>query len=274
MKEFKDRVAVVTGAASGIGRGLAERFAAEGMHVVLADLNPTVETVAAQISQSTAAQTLAVTCDVSRREDVEALHEATLHRFGAAHILCNNAGIGPPGRIEATSLAMWDAVIGASLYGTIYGIHYFLPTLQKQPEAHIVNTASLGGLLPSMYIAPYAAAKAGQIMISETLFREERIRGGNVGVTVLCPGHVRTNIGDFGAAADRVGAPLDDAAELVAFRRDLATFPDTALEPPQVADMVMAAIVDQQLYVVTDPNLMPLVKIRFDDIMALRNPSF
>jgi NAD(P)-dependent dehydrogenase (short-subunit alcohol dehydrogenase family) len=273
MKTFTGRVAVVTGAASGIGRGLAERFAAEGMKVVLNDLSPAVEGVAEEISASTGAETLAVLGDVSRRDDVKALHEATIERFGAAHILCNNAGIGPLGRIENYSLDMWDAIIGASLYGTIHGIHYFLPTLQAQDEAHIVNTSSTGGLLPSMFMAPYAAAKAGQIMISESLYREEHLRGGNVGVTVLCPGMVKTNITDWSAAADRVGVALDDDPNVVGMSKLIADMPDTALYPPQVAEMVMQAILTEQLYLVTDPELLPMIKTRFDDILALRNPA-
>jgi NAD(P)-dependent dehydrogenase (short-subunit alcohol dehydrogenase family) len=191
------RVAVVTGAASGIGLGLAERFAAERMHVVLADVEePALAKAAAELAGA-GASVLPVVTDVSDRAAVDALRDAALSAFGAVHVVCNNAGVGGHGYpTDETPLVEWEWVLGVNLWGVIHGVKTFLPVLLEQNEGHVVNTASVAGLISMPFMAPYAVAKHGVVALSEAIWHELSFRGSAVGVTVLCPGWVNTRIMD------------------------------------------------------------------------------
>ncbi|HSM76404.1 MAG TPA: SDR family NAD(P)-dependent oxidoreductase, partial [Bryobacteraceae bacterium] len=196
MKEFRNRVAVVTGAASGIGRALAVRFAAEGMKVVLADVEEPALQAAAQELRDAGAAVLALRTDVSQEADVEALAVRTYEAFGGAHIVCNNAGVASRTvpSWEQTS-ADWQWVLSVNLWGVIHGIRAFVPRmLSSGGEGHIVNTASLAGLTSSPGLAPYNASKHAVATISESLYFELLAVPSSIRVSVLCPGWVNARI--------------------------------------------------------------------------------
>jgi NAD(P)-dependent dehydrogenase (short-subunit alcohol dehydrogenase family) len=195
MKDFKDRVAVITGAASGIGWALAEQCAREGMKVVLADVEPEALAKAEASLKAGGASALAVRTDVSRAGDVEALAHKTLEAFGAVHLLCNNAGVATIGCIWESTLADWEWVVGVNLWGVIHGVRAFVPhMLAQDTECHIVNTASMSGLVSMPGSGAYNVTKHGVVTLSETLHREFAERGAKVKVSVLCPGIVNTRI--------------------------------------------------------------------------------
>jgi NAD(P)-dependent dehydrogenase (short-subunit alcohol dehydrogenase family) len=258
MDELSGRVAVVTGAASGIGLAMAQRFAAEGMRVVLSDVEP------APLEQVTAAlrdgghEVHHVVADVSRWEDVEGLAAATIDAFGAVHVVCNNAGVVTLGSTWEQPLVDWRWVLDVDLWGVINGIRTFVPILLRQgTEGHVVNTASIAGLVPSPTIAPYNVAKAGVVAASETLDMELREIGAPIGVSVLCPGVVPTRIAE--SERNRPGG-ASTATEL-----DLPTqheLPPTALRPEQIADLVVAAIRDNTFWIVTHEGSAELIEQR------------
>ncbi len=270
MRELADRVAVVTGAASGIGRALARRFAAEGMKLVLADVErPALEKVAAELAAS-GARVVAVPTDVSKPEQVEALARRALEAFGAVHVVCNNAGVFTGGRVWEQSLGDWKWVIDVNLWGVIHGIRSFVPLLLAQGgEAHVVNTASIAGLVSVPGLGPYNVTKHGVVTLSETLHHELRAAGSQIGVSVLCPGAVATNIAD--AARNRPpelgGGP--QAAATPALRAGLAA----GLDPAQVADLVVRGIREGRFYLLPHPEFEAGVERRLRDILEDRVPE-
>jgi NAD(P)-dependent dehydrogenase (short-subunit alcohol dehydrogenase family) len=197
MRELAGRAAVVTGAASGIGLAMCERFAAAGMNLVMADINESALAEAAErLSQSAAVETLTAVVDVSKWESVENLASLAYERFGAVHVLCNNAGVLAPSMPAwELSLEDWDWVLGIDLWGVIHGVKAFLPRmLDGGQPGHIVNTASVAGVLPYPYSASYSVAKYGVVALSESLILGLRDRGAPIGVTALCPGPVSTGL--------------------------------------------------------------------------------
>jgi len=194
IRDFRGSAAVITGAASGIGLALAEHAAARGMRLVIADLEEEALAAAQKNLEQGGAEVLALCCDVSRAGDVENLLQQSLSRFGAVHLLCNNAGVSAGGACWETPLADWEWVLGVNLWGVIYGVRLFLPEIMKQEEGHILNTASLAGMLSVPDIAPYNVSKHGVVTLSETLYNELRNAGSPIGVSVLCPGVVNTRL--------------------------------------------------------------------------------
>ena len=222
MKEFKGKVAVVTGAASGIGRGLADRFAAEGMHVIIADVEQAALDAAETDMRSAGADVLAVRTDVSDAASVEALATAAVERFGGVHVLCNNAGVGGGPTSWETSLEDWQWVLGVNLWGVINGIRSFVPLMLKQgEEAHIVNTASVAGLIAGAGNASYTASKFGVVGLSEVLHHELlAASGGKVKVSVLCPALTNTRIIEAGRNHPGGPAPEPEAGSQEAIMFD------------------------------------------------------
>src|SRR5262245_25994695 len=196
MKEFTDRVAVVTGGASGIGRAMADRFAAAGMKVVLADIEENALQQAEADMRAQGATVLGVVTDVAKAESVEALAQRTMATFGGVHIVCNNAGVGGGfGPSWTQPLQNWEWGFGVNLWGVIHGIRTFIPIMLKQGmEGHIVNTASMAGLLSAPFMSVYDATKFAVVTISESLQLELALQGAQVKASVLCPGFVNTNI--------------------------------------------------------------------------------
>jgi NAD(P)-dependent dehydrogenase (short-subunit alcohol dehydrogenase family) len=271
MKEFKGRVAVVTGAASGIGRGLADRFAAEGMSVVLADVEEAPLSAAEREMRDAGATVMAVRTDVSKAGDVQALADETVKRFGGVHIVCNNAGVGGGALSWMESVEDWQWVLGVNLWGVIHGVRSFVPLmLQGGDEGHIVNTASLAGLMPGGAGASYTTSKFAVVGLSEALHYELMFAsGGKVAVSVLCPGATDTCIIDSGR--NRPGGPPDmpqagtpEAAGLDFVRQVLRA----GQSPAQVAQQVFDAIVAQRFYVLTHPEHNGIITRRAEAMLA------
>ena len=197
MKEFKGKVAVITGAASGIGRAVAERCVGEGMKIVLADIDEANLAKAETELKTPGGTVLAVRTDVSKRSDVERLARRALDAFGQVHLLFNNAGVGAGGAPWEATWNDWEWVIGVNLWGVIYGVKVFTPLMLAQnTECHIINTSSAAGLTVGGATAPYAVTKHAVVALSESLYLTLQRRNSLVKVSVLCPGLVRTNIVD------------------------------------------------------------------------------
>ena len=266
------RVAVITGAASGIGRGLAERFAAEGMRVVIADVaeDPLGELEADLKTKGTTV--LAVKTDVSNAEEVENLAARTLDTFGAVHILCNNAGVVCSRPIWEHTLADWEWVLGVNLWGVIHGIRAFVPRMLAQEAAcHIVNTASILGLVGGSGEGIYKVSKHGVVVLSETLADELAQKGANIQVHVLCPGWVRTGILD--SARNRPDILQNPRAEtpprqqIIGGSQNASAEMAAGLSPAEVADHVYKAIQNGTFYIHTHPEHKAWIRERMARIL-------
>jgi len=249
MRELQDRVAVVTGGASGIGRALARRFVADGMRVVLADVEaaPLAATVAEL--EAGGAGVIGVEADVSVAADVDAVRDRALAAFGAVHVVCNNAGVGGGGIVDAP-LAVWEWTIGVNLMGVVHGVHTFLPLLLEQDEGHIVNTASLAGLGGVAGLGIYCTTKFAVVGLSESLHHDLVARGSAVGVSVLCPGFVQTRIGESNRNAPASVAAWTETPSAQATAEFAKALTDAGIAPEVVADAVRDAIVDDTFFIV------------------------
>jgi NAD(P)-dependent dehydrogenase (short-subunit alcohol dehydrogenase family) len=272
MEDLQGKVAVITGGASGIGRAVADKAAAEGMKIVLGDIEEGPLKAAVDDLTSTGAEALGVVTDVSDRASVEALRDAALDRFGAVHLVHNNAGIGLGGPIWEVTEEDWRWILGVNLWGVIHGVATFTPLLLEQGEGHIVNTASIAGLIVAPFLGPYNATKQAVVAISETLFKDLQTVAAPVGVSVLCPGFVQTRIAESdrnrpGWAPDR---NITGAAEVQGVVQNLV---DAGIEPTTVADRVIDAVRTNTFYILTHPELDIAITTRFDDIVQGRAPS-
>ena len=276
MKEFKDKVAVVTGAASGIGRAIAERCVNDGVKVVLADIDEENLAKAESELKAGGGTVLAVKTDVAKRSDVEALARKALHAFGEVHLLFNNAGVAAGGPPWEATWNDWEWVIGVNLWGVIHGIKVFTPLMLAQnTECHIVNTASAAGLIVGGGSAPYAVTKHAVVALSENLYLSLQQRKSLVKVSVLCPGLVRTNI--LNAESHRPAELRNEAmamtpemqAGLAAFKAML----EASMAPAQVADAVFDAIQKERFYILSHPEWIEAVQLRTDKLLRIENPE-
>jgi NAD(P)-dependent dehydrogenase (short-subunit alcohol dehydrogenase family) len=269
MREFENRVAVITGGASGIGLALAHRFGAEGIRLVIADVDePALKTAAAEL-EGAGYQVLAKRTDVAKAGDIQALADAAVARFGAVHVLCNNAGVGGFQHFGTTSAATWEWTIGVNLFGVIHGCRIFLPILEAQDEAHIVNTASVAGIYSYTYLHPYNAAKAAVVALSEGMWREFGAEKPHVGVSVLLPGSIATSITDDERNAPAGHVRRSDAdPSLAEFRKLYMAGIAAGMSPAGVADLVLTGIRARQLHIFTHPEMKALVVQRAEDIAA------
>ena len=277
MQSLAGKVAVVTGAASGIGLGLARRFGQDGMRVVMADIEqPALEREAAALAGE-GIEVLACVTDASLESDVEALAEATLERFGGVHVVCNNAGVGSRGlKVADLPRRDFEWVIGVNLWGVINGIRAFLPRLLAQDEGHIVNTASVSGLYHHPRMGPYNATKAAVVALSETIRYELDEDGSNVGISVLCPSWVRTNISSaVRNLPERLHYELtpQQAEEMLDYKaRRRQQLRDEAIDADEVAVQVRDAVLTNRFYVITHPDSIENMRARFDRIVNGENP--
>ena len=251
MLDLAGKVAVVTGAASGIGLAVSRRLGADGMRVMMADIEePALSAAAASLAAEGIDTAVAVT-DVSDAESVDALARATLARFGAVHVVCNNAGVHRGGPTWEIPLPLWEWIVGVNLYGIVHGIRSFVPHLIAQGEGHVVNTASLGGLLTGPWMSPYHATKHAAVGLSESLFHELAAIGSPVGVSVLCPGMVRTRIHQAPRNwPDRYGPwpAVQDPPEVAQWRQAASARVTAGQDPALIADAVRDAIVGEPVH--------------------------
>lgn len=267
MDQLKDKVAVVTGAASGIGLAMTRRFLAAGMKVVMADIEqPALEAAKAGLDADSS-KVLALPTDVSSAEQMDRLGAATLEHFGGVHVVCNNAGVpGKTGPMWKLTPNDWKWVLDVNVWGVIHGVRVFGPRLVEQDEGHFVNTASVAGLSSLPGLGPYNVSKHGVVTLSETLLGDLRSAKSAVGVSVLCPGVVATQIHkggrnrpdaltDAGSKPGGLGGTSADAID---------AFIAQGLSPDRVAEQVHDAILANQFYILTHVDLNPLIKRRID----------
>ncbi|MFC4254766.1 SDR family NAD(P)-dependent oxidoreductase [Altererythrobacter xixiisoli] len=257
MDNLDGRVAVITGGASGIGRAMAEAMIAQGMQVLIADIEPgQLDRTAADIGAAS------MVVDVTSADQVSALAAAALDRFGTVDVLCNNAGIGPMAPLAGLTLNDWRWMIDVNLWGVIHGITAFLPVLRANPRGgHIVNTASMAGLMPVPGLVPYCASKYAVIGLSEAMAEDLAVEGSDIGVSILCPGPVRSNLGTStrNRPAHLAGALTDVQLE------DSVQFEDQPvnwLSAEDTAQLVIAAIRENRRYVITHPDMLEPVEAR------------
>ena len=277
MKDLAGKVAVVTGAGSGFGREFARIGARERMKLVLADVQEDALHDAVEEARTSGADAVGVRTDVSSAAEVEHLAAQTLESFGAAHLLFNNAGVaGGGGFVWEASLKDWQWVMGVNLMGVVHGIRSFVPLMLRQgDECHVVNTASAAGLVSAPLMAVYNVSKHGVVVLSETLHHELRAANARIGVSVLCPAFVPTNIRtserNRPPALSESGAPT--ASQIAARERSEKAVSSGRLGAAEVARLTFEAVRDDRFYVITHPKMLASVQLRLQDIVAQRTPT-
>lgn len=274
MQDFKDKVAVITGGASGIGLAYAERFGAAGAKVVLADIEkPRLDAAVAQLNAK-GIETIGKVTDVSRYEEVEALAETARGHFGKVHLVFNNAGVSITGPTWKQSIDDWRWIYGVNVFGIVHGVKAFVPMLLEQNEpAHVINTASLASFNGTGEHGPYCSSKAAALSISQALFSELRGLVADVGVTVVCPGMVATDINrswrtrpkEHKAWSNREYADEN-------FIEQSNKFQNSGIKPDEVAELVFHAVRDRQFYVFTGDNWEGYLKAFLTPAMNAENP--
>ena len=279
MRELRGKVAVVTGAASGIGRAMAERFAREGMKLVLADVQEKALSEARDAISRGRIEAVAVPTDVSKWEQVDALAKRAFEAYGAAHVLCNNAGVAAGGATWEMTAGDWEWVFGVNQWSVVHGIRAFVPRMIAQGEGHVVNTASIAGLLSAPGMAAYCATKHAVVAISECLHLDLAMTGNasKVHVSVVCPAWVKTNIADSErnrpASAPRRAA--EDRAPQEQMMEDLVRAAVAGGIPAsEVAEQVLQAIVEERFWVLTHPKTKKAVERRMRGIVEGKAPEF
>ncbi|MCM5569240.1 SDR family oxidoreductase [Burkholderiaceae bacterium FT117] len=276
MKDFAGKVAVITGAGSGFGREFARIGASLGMKLVLADIQPDALAATADELRARGVELIAERVDVSKAEDVERLALRTKEAFGKVHLLFNNAGVAAGGLVWENSARDWEWVLGVNLWGVIHGVRCFVPMMLEQgDECHVVNTASVAGLLSTQLMGVYNVSKHGVVTLTETLYHDLRLKGANIGVTLLCPAYVPTNINrserNRPGGAEAEGEPTESMKAAQAAMDKAVTSGRVSAE--DVAKMTFDAIRENRFYVVTHPKILSSVELRLQDIVAQRNPS-
>jgi NAD(P)-dependent dehydrogenase (short-subunit alcohol dehydrogenase family) len=268
--DLVDKVAVITGAGSGIGRAIAQRCGAEGMHVVAADVeeHALTETVAA-----IGGDAIGVLCDVADAAQVDALAGAAYDTFGAVHLLCNNAGVFQAGVVWERTHADWEWVLGVNVWGIIHGIRSFVPRMIAQgTEGHVVNTSSLAGLVSNAFSGPYNVSKFAALGLSESLAHDLKATGAQIGASVLVPGSVNTRIADStrNRPADlHAGVGAEDAAFV---DKALADMTSTGIDPAEVATLVLDAVRTGQFVIPTSPGYDKQITTRAEALLAREAP--
>ena len=255
MREFAEKVAVVTGGASGIGLGMVRAFAARGMKLVIADMDrEALDTVVNELSNNNV-EVIGRLCDVSKLAEVEALAEATMDRFGQVNVLCNNAGVGIPTPASRFKLDDWEWIINVDLWGPIYGVKTFLPLIEEAGEGHINSTSSMAGLISTGTLSAYSVAKHGVVALMAALERELRAKKSSITTSVLCPGPINTNISqhsvDFRPShQDKPKRPPKDNKTTASIQASL----EAGMQPDEVGELVAKAIEENKFWILTHPH--------------------
>ena len=293
MNNLADKVAVITGAASGIGKGIAEQCAAAGMNVVIADIRQDLLDNLKRDLDSYGTKTLAVKTNVSDEGDVKTLANMTIEHFGAVHLLCNNAGVGGAWYLWECTRDDWDWVFDVNLWGVVNGIRTFVPIMLDQgTECHIVNTSSSSGFLSIPFSGIYAASKHAVTAMSEVLYHELSMLGAPIGVSVLCPDLVKTDVFTSEKRSDRnllLTNDLNRKMELFHRIRDsnpalwpkiekiikqrMAKEQKGVMEPAEIGAKVLDAVRKGTFYIHTNSKIKPIIQLRMHDILLGRNPT-
>jgi NAD(P)-dependent dehydrogenase (short-subunit alcohol dehydrogenase family) len=271
MKELRGKVAAVTGAASGLGRAMALAFADEGMNVALGDVADASDTFAQVERRGVSA--LSMKLDVSHAREMEAFAELIDRDLGGAHVVCNNAGVSPLGAAWEMSQGDWQWILGVNLWGVIHGVRAFVPRLLARNEGHIVNTASVAGLISPPGTAAYNVTKHAVVALSETLYHDLRERAAAVGVSVLCPAYVPTGIADSERNRPAGVEPTVKTKETLAREAMLRKAVSSGrLSADDVARAVVQAVKEERFYVLTHPRIKGAIRARMEDILEERAP--
>lgn len=281
MKNFQDKVSVITGGASGFGREFANIGSRLGMKLVLADVQQDGLDKAKAELEAQGTQVLTMRCDVRKADEVQALADATMKQFGAVHLVFNNAGVGSGGLIWENSIADWEWVLGVNLWGVVHGVRTFTPLMlecaKKEPgyEGHIVNTASMAGLLNAPNMGIYNVSKHAVVSLSETLYHDLQLVKAPIGASVLCPYFVPTGISQSERnRPDDVkteGGPT--ASQVAAQAVSEKAVSSGKVTAAQVAERTFDAIRDGGFYIYSHPHALGNVQTRMEDIILQRNPS-
>ena len=276
MKDFKGKVAVITGAASGIGRSIAERCVIQGMKVVLADIDEVNLARAETELKTSGGSVLSVRTDVSKRNDVELLAHKAFDAFGQAHLLFNDAGVAAGGAPWEATWNDWEWVIGVNLWGVIHGVKVFTPLMLAQnTKCHIINTSSAAGLIVGGGSAPYAVTKHAVVALSESLYLSLQQRNSLVKVSVLCPGLVRTNIANAEShrPSELRNEPVTMTPEMQSGLAAFRAVMEAGMPPLQVADVVFDAIKEERFYILPHPEWTEVIQLRTDKLLRMENPQ-
>jgi NAD(P)-dependent dehydrogenase (short-subunit alcohol dehydrogenase family) len=273
MNELSGKVAAVTGAASGLGRAMALAFASEGMDLALADVDePGLKTTGDLVS-SHGVKTYAMRIDVSKQDQVDDFAARSVAKLKAVHLVCNNAGVAVSGAAWEASEAEWQWILGVNLWGVVHGVRAFAPRLIAQDEGHIVNTASVAGLISPPGMGAYCVTKHAVVALSESLHHDLRERGSRVGVSVLCPAYVPTAIADSEKNRPREISAFEKSKERLAkeaaLRKAVAA---GKLSADDVARAVVAAVKENRFYILTHPAIKAAVRARMEDVLEERAP--
>ena len=271
MRELKGKVAAVTGAASGLGRAMALALADEGMHVALGDVADTSDTFAQVEKRGVSAVSMKL--DVASARDVEAFAQLIDRELGGTHVVCNNAGVSPLAAAWEMSLGDWQWIMGVNLWGVIHGVRTFVPRLMARNEGHIVNTASVAGLISPPGTAAYNVTKHAVVALSETLYHDLRERQSAVGVSVLCPAYVPTGIADSErnrpAGVEATPKTMETRAREAMLKKAVSS---GRLSADDVARAVVQAVKEERFYVLTHPRIKGAIRARMEDILEERAP--
>jgi NADP-dependent 3-hydroxy acid dehydrogenase YdfG len=275
MKDFAGKTAVITGAGSGFGREFARTAASLNMNLALADIQQDALDAIAEELRAGGAKVLALRTDVAKQADMETLAAQTFETFGGANLLFNNAGVGAGGFVWENSVADWEWVLGVNLWSVIHGIRLFVPKMLAQgDECHVVNTASVAGLLSPQTMGIYNASKHAVVTLSETLYQDLRAAGARIGVTVLCPAFVPTGIANSerNRPAELSSAPPTESQKIAQAASNKAVS-SGKLTAADVAAKTFDCIRENKFYCITHPKILGSVELRLQDILLQRNPT-
>lgn len=266
--EFQDRVAVVTGGASGIGLGMVRAFAKRGMKLVIADLDEGALDLAVQEVVANGGQAVGQICDVSDRDAVQALADRAIATYGKVNVLCSNAGVGIPTPVKKMKLSDWKWILDVDLWGPIYGVEIFLPLIEEAGEGHINATSSMAGLISSARMGAYNVAKHGVVALMAATERELRATKSPITASVLCPGPINTNI-SFNSVTYRPGQakPKNDGEKSGEMAAAIQASLEQGMDPNEVGELVADSIAENRFWILTHPRWAKALQKQLDALV-------